>query len=112
MAKAGPRGDIRVRLDVDGRRVRVKIVTPVGLSMAAIGELAVDDSASPRTLDWVKFRGPDGSEFPEILGIHELKGGSLRVCNGGPNNPRPTEFADGDGPLAAVVVFERPGPGN
>ena len=110
VAKAGPKGDIRVRLDVEGRRVKVKIGLPGGLSLAATGELSVDESASPRSLDWGKCRAPDGSELPEVLGIYEFRDGVLRVCNGGPNNDRPTDFADGDGPLASVVLFEKASP--
>ncbi|WP_435015465.1 TIGR03067 domain-containing protein [Tundrisphaera sp. TA3] len=109
VANAGPNGEFRVRLDVEGRRVKVKIALPGGLSLAASGELSVDESASPRSLDWVRFSAPDGSELPEIQGIYEFKDGSLRVCNGGPNNGRPTTFTDGDGPLASVVLFERAG---
>jgi uncharacterized protein (TIGR03067 family) len=110
-AKAGAEQKIRVSLDVEGRRARVKIVTPQGLTLVASGELKIDEAASPRSLDWVKFSGPDGTQFPEIQAIYEFRGESLRVCNGGPNNGRPTAFADGDGALSGVVVFERPAPG-
>ncbi len=111
VARAGAERKVHVTLDVDGRRARVKIVTPQGLTLVASGEVKIDETASPRSLDWIKFSGADGTQFPEIQAIYEFRGESLRVCNGGPNNGRPTEFADGDGPLSGVVVFERPAPG-
>ena len=51
VARAGAKGEINVRLDVEGQRVKVKIGLPGGLSFAANGELSVDVKASPRSLD-------------------------------------------------------------
>ena len=109
VARAGSDRSFDVTIEIRGSRVEVRIGSAGGLALTARGELKLDESATPRTLDWVKFRSPDGGEFPEILAIYEFRGDSLRVCNGGPNDARPTEFTPGDGPLADVVVFERPG---
>jgi hypothetical protein len=49
----------------------------------------------------------DDQEFPEILAIYELSGDELRICNGGPNNDRPTEFKAGDGCLADCLTFKK-----
>jgi uncharacterized protein (TIGR03067 family) len=108
VAKAGAERKLDVTLDVVGTRIKVKIDTPLGLTLRARGELILDETKSPRALDWVKLTGPDGTKLPEVLAIHEFRSDSIQICNGGPNNARPTAFAAGDGPLADVLSFQRP----
>jgi uncharacterized protein (TIGR03067 family) len=107
ITRAGARREVSVTLDIVGRDVTLQVAAPNGVSFAVRGEIRVDESASPRALDWVRFSTPDHEELPEIPAIYELRDGSFRVCNGGPNNPRPSEFKPGDGVLADVYVFER-----
>ncbi|MBX6315430.1 MAG: TIGR03067 domain-containing protein [Isosphaeraceae bacterium] len=106
-ASAGPKKDIPVVLTIEGASVTVQVTTPQGLKVRAAGEIRLDETTRPRALDWVHFTALDGQDMPEILGIYELDGDTLRVCNGGPNNNRPTEFKPGDGALADVLVFKR-----
>ena len=106
-AKAGAKRNLAVVLEIEGREAQVQITTPQGLKFQVRGEITVNESASPRALDWVHFNGLDDQEMPEILAIYRLDGDQFQVCNGGPNNARPTEFKPGDGALADVVVFER-----
>ena len=106
-ATAGPKGAFPVVLEVRGREVRVEIRPPVGPPIRARGELQVDDAASPKALDWLRFTALDGQALPEILAIYELDGDTFRICNGGPHNPRPEAFEPGDGVLADVVTFRR-----
>jgi uncharacterized protein (TIGR03067 family) len=106
-AQAGPQRNYQVRLEIQGATARVKIVTPQGVTVRAQGEVRVDESASPHALDWVHFQGVNDQRLPDIAAIYELAGDTFRVCNGGPDNERPTEFKPGDGLLAAVVTFQR-----
>ena len=69
--------------------------------------MKLDETTSPRRLDWIKFTGADQQEFPPVLGIYTVEGDRFTVCNGGLNGSRPSEFKPGDGILAEVVVFER-----
>src|SRR4051794_10754031 len=71
--KAGARRELKVTLDVEGRTVRVRIATPQGLTIRAQGELRIDETTAPRTLDWVNFliAGQEES-FPEIPAIYTL----------------------------------------
>jgi uncharacterized protein (TIGR03067 family) len=111
-AKAGARRELKVTLDVEGRTVRVRIVTPQGLTIRAQGELRIDETTAPRALDWVNFLIAGQEEnFPDIPAIYTLRGETLTICNGGPNGIRPVEFKAGDGVLADVLTFERPTPG-
>lgn len=110
-AKAGPDRDVPVTLEIRDDRVTVRLtISAVGLEIRAEGTLKLDESVTPHRLDWVGFTAPNGESFPELLAIFELDGDTLRVCNGGPNATRPTDFEPGDGPLADVVVFHRERP--
>jgi len=106
-ARAGAKHEVRVVLAVQGRRVDASIATPQGIRFQVHGEVQVDETTSPRRLDWVKFTGADQQEFPEIPAIYKLDRDTFIVCNGGLNGSRPTEFKSGDGLLAEVVVFKR-----
>jgi uncharacterized protein (TIGR03067 family) len=106
-ARAGAKHEVRVVLAVQGRRVDVSIATPQGIRFQVHGEVKVDETTSPRRLDWVKFTGADQQEFPEIPAIYKLDRDTFIVCNGGLEGPRPTDFKSGDGLLAEVVVFKR-----
>jgi uncharacterized protein (TIGR03067 family) len=106
-AKAGPRRNIAVELDVAGCRAQVRIKTPQGKTIQVQGEIKLDESVQPHALDWVKFNGYDDHELPEIAAIYEIRGDLFKVCNGGPNNNRPTEFKPGEGLLADLLEFER-----
>ena len=106
-AQAGPRHGIRVVLEFHGRQVDAEITTPKGLHVRAQGEVKIDETTSPRSLDWVKFTGPDQQEFPTILGIYKLEQDAFTVCNGGLHGDRPTEFKPGEGVFAEVVTFHR-----
>jgi uncharacterized protein (TIGR03067 family) len=106
-AKAGARRELKVGLEIEGRAVRVRIVTPQGLTIRARGELRLDETSEPRALDWVNFRVADQEAFPDVPAIYSLRGETLTICNGGPNGQRPGAFEPGDGVLADVVTFAR-----
>src|SRR4051812_19573805 len=71
---AGPRGEIPVAMTIEGRCVKVRVITPKGLKIRVQGELRIDETARPKAIDWVKFTGMDGQDFPEVLAIYELDG--------------------------------------
>ncbi|MDB5350811.1 MAG: hypothetical protein JWN86_2058 [Planctomycetota bacterium] len=105
--KAGPKRDIPVTMAIKGHQVIVDVASPLGLAIHAEGRLKIDESTSPKTIDWVEFSIVDGHEMPEVLGLYELKGDTFKTVNGGPNNGRPSEFKKGDGALADILVFSR-----
>ena len=106
--RGGPKRDVSVSLEFKGETATLTLGTAAGLKIKAKGRLVLDESTSPKTLDWVGFKGLDGQEVPEILGIYDLDGESLKLCNGGFSGGRPAEFKPGEGPLAEVVVMGRP----
>jgi uncharacterized protein (TIGR03067 family) len=106
-AQAGSRREIRVEMNINGREVKVAISTPQGLNIQAEGELKLDESTSPRSLDWVRFSGPDQQRYPAMPAVYKLEGETFTVCNGGFLGPRPKDFKPGEGALSDVVVFHR-----
>jgi uncharacterized protein (TIGR03067 family) len=106
-AQAGAKRLVNVLLEVQGREVNVLITLPRGIKMHVQGQIRIDETASPRVLDWVKFNGPDDNELPDILGIYKLENDTLTVVNGGLHGGRPSEFKPGEGLLGDVVTFRR-----
>jgi uncharacterized protein (TIGR03067 family) len=106
-ARAGARKEIRVILTVRGRQVDVAITMPQGIRIQAQGVVKLDETTSPRQVDWIDFTSADQQEFPLIPGIYKLDGDTLTVCNGGMNGARPKEFKPGDGVLSEVAIFQR-----
>ena len=109
-ARAGARREVRVVLIIQSRRVDATIITPQGVRFQVQGEVRLDETTSPRSLDWVNFSGADQQEFPQIPAIYKLDRDTFTLCNGGMIRTRPKEFKPGDGALADVVVFERERP--
>jgi uncharacterized protein (TIGR03067 family) len=107
VAQAGAKRLVQVVLDVQGRDVEASITLPRGMKIRVHGELRIDETVSPRVLDWVKFNGPDDNELPEILGIYKLENDTLTVVNGGLHGGRPREFKPGEGLLGDLVTFRR-----
>ncbi len=106
-AEAGTRHEIHVMIDIKGRGVCAAIKTPQGLDFQVQGELKLDETTSPRSLDWKKLVGPDQQPLPEIAAVYKIDGDTFTVCNGGFLGARPKEFKPGEGALADVVVFRR-----
>jgi uncharacterized protein (TIGR03067 family) len=110
-ASVGKRRDFSVSLEVKGNEVSATITPKRGPKLKANGELQLDEGASPRSLDWVKFSTPDGIELPKLLSIYRLEGDRLVVRSGGFNDARPKAFeAGGEGVWTEVLVFTRPAP--
>ena len=106
--KAGARRDIQVAMEIKGHDVSVAIKTPQGLDFEVQGELKLDETTTPRSLDWKKFSGPDQQPLPEIAAVYKIDGDIFTVRNGGFLGRRPKEFKPGDGALNDLVVFRRP----
>jgi uncharacterized protein (TIGR03067 family) len=106
-AEAGTRHEIHVLIEIKGRGVCAAIKTPQGLDFHVQGELKLDETTSPRSLDWKKLIGPDQQPLPEIAAVYKIDGDTFTVCNGGFLGARPKEFKPGESVLADVVVFHR-----
>jgi len=95
----GPNKDRPIVVSFKDAKVEAKVTTENGNEIEVKGEYVLNDSASPKTVDFVKFKRSNGDEMPDNLGIYKLDGDSLIICTGGPGNARPTEFkGGGEGP--------------
>jgi uncharacterized protein (TIGR03067 family) len=106
--KVGLRKATVVALEIKGKAVAATIVTPQGGRIRADGELKLDETTTPKALDWVKFTTIDGEEVPEMRAIYRLEEGRLYIRSGGFNDDRPAGFDPGEGVWANVLVFQRP----
>jgi uncharacterized protein (TIGR03067 family) len=107
-ASVGKRREFAVTIEVKGNDVSATITPKRGPKVKANGELQLDEKASPRSLDWVKFSTPDGIEVPRLLSIYRLEGDRLIVRSGGFNDVRPKVFeAGGEGIWTDVMVFTK-----
>jgi uncharacterized protein (TIGR03067 family) len=106
-AQVGARREIAAVMEVRGACAKICLTTPIGVRIRVEGRIAIDEAASPKALDWLEFTGVEGMDLPDLLAIYALDGDEFRICNGGPDNPRPTEFRAGEGCLADVITFRR-----
>jgi uncharacterized protein (TIGR03067 family) len=102
-SKVGPNKDIPVTLTFKGSSFEVKVTRPGG-DTTLKGELKLDDKAEPKTYDFVNFKGPEGQEIANNLGIYKLDGDTWTTCSGGTGNDRPNKFEAGqDGPPSVAT---------
>lgn len=112
-ALIGPEKNIPVLATIEGDKITVKITPPEASQTYEMkGELKLDDKASPPSVDWVRFQTPNGDEAEINRGIYKFSASGDRwvVCNGGPGNPRPTEFKKGENGPPNLIEFERARP--
>lgn len=92
----GPNKDRPVTFAIKDRTIAVKFTTADGETLNLKGELVLNESATPRTIDFVKFKhGSD--EIEDARGLYKIEEDTLTVCVGAPGEARPAEFKAGDG---------------
>jgi uncharacterized protein (TIGR03067 family) len=92
----GPNKDRPVTFSIKGKAVAVKFTTGDGETLNLAGEIKVDESASPRTIDFVGFKH-DGEAMDDSRGLYKVEGDTFTLCVAGPGEPRPAEFKAGSG---------------
>jgi hypothetical protein len=68
----------------------------------------IDESTTPRSLDWRNIELADGQPLPTLRGVYLLESNSLTIRNGSFAGTRPKNFEPGDSVVASRVTFRRP----
>ncbi len=107
-AKVGPQKQVELTMTVTGAKVKAE-VTLQGEDVVLEGELKLDEKASPKNVDWVKFKTRQGEDAPDNKGIYKFSddGATWTVCNGGPGNDRPSEFKPGEEGPPNLIEFKK-----
>lgn len=82
-------------------------VTFDGEERTLTGDIKVDDTKTPKQIDYLNFTGPGGEALGDNLGIYKIEGDEMTSCSGGPGNDRPSEFKAGEGGPPNLTVFKR-----
>ena len=104
---AGADKNLKITILFTGAKIEATFAPQDGEERTAKGEVVVNDAATPKTIDFVNFVGPNGNEIEPNLAIYTLEADQLTVCAGGPGKERPTEFKDGDGGMHSLLIFNR-----
>jgi len=77
---------------------------PVRQATTFTGKLTVNSSTSPAQIDVTPPEGP--GQAKQRLGVYQFDGPKLKVCLGGPGQPRPAGFEQA-GPGSILMTLER-----
>ena len=69
----------------------------------ASGTIKLDPSQKPKHIDST----PEKMPGKPLLGIYEIEGNRIKVCNAGPGKDRPTEFESKEGSEHRLVILKR-----
>ena len=107
--KFGPDGGFEMDILFKEKSVTFSGKGPDGQAFEIKGEIKLDEEAKPhKTIDYVNFKGPDGNDFPDNLGIYAFDGDDkVKLCSGGPGQDRPTEFKTGEGPGTTITMTRK-----
>jgi uncharacterized protein (TIGR03067 family) len=89
-------------LTIEGNNVKMTLTTPDGKTQKFESKFVLDESASPKQFDDAKE-----SVLGKTLAIYELDGDTLKMCSGGPGQPRPKQFAGSSNGLPRLVTYTR-----
>lgn len=107
-AKVGPNQDVPITVVIKGKTVKATFTNSEGEQRSLDGKLKLDETTTPRHIDWVEFTMPDGSAIEDNQAIYRFDGDDqVEICNGGPGNERPTEFKQVDGGPPNLIILKR-----
>lgn len=105
-AMVGPQADIPIEIEIKGKAATLRL-SRNGDNIELKGELALNEKASPKTIDWMNWKSPMGDNIPVNLGIYKIDGDTMTTCSGGPGNDRPSEFKQGEAGPPNLVTYKR-----
>jgi uncharacterized protein (TIGR03067 family) len=106
-AKVGPDMDVPITIEFKDRTLEIVVTTGDGQDLMIKGEYKIDETAKPKSIDFLKFTSQDGASVDDNKGIYELTSDTLKICTGGPGNSRPTEFFPAEEGGRGTITFKR-----
>jgi len=106
-AKVGPNQDIPLIIEFKEKAIEVQVMTGDGQDITLKGEFKINDTAKPKSIDLLNLTAGDGNSLGDNKGIYEISGDTLKICTGGPNNDRPTEFFPAEDGGRGTLTFSR-----
>lgn len=106
-AKVGPNADVPITIEFTDKQINVTIDAGDGNETVISGEFKIDESKSPKAIDLTGFQSGDGEKMEDNLGIYEINGDEMKICTGGPGQPRPSEFIPMEDNGRGTVVLKR-----
>jgi len=88
-------------LVIEGDKMKTTLATPDGKVHKFEYGFALNESANPKQLD-----STDNSPLGKMLSIYQIEGDTLKICTGGPGDPRPTQFVGSSDPLGFLQMAE------
>lgn len=108
-AKVGANQDVEITVEFQDRLILVTVPDGNGGEIQLEGEYILDDKASPKKIDLIRFTSPDGQPIDDNLGIYEINeaGDELKLCTGGPGQDRPDAFVPAGNDGRGTVVLRK-----
>ena len=103
----GPEKNVPLKVEIEKTSLTLRFTNRQGDEITMKGEFKLDEKASPRTIDFIHFKRPNGETAEPNLGIYKFDGETWVVCNGGPGNARPKEFKNSEDGPPRVLEFRR-----
>jgi uncharacterized protein (TIGR03067 family) len=89
-------------LVIEGNKMKMTLATPDGKTHKFDSEFVLEESTNPKQFDDAKE-----SVLGKTLAIYELDGDTLKMCSGGPGQPRPKQFVGSSTGLPRLVTYTR-----
>ncbi len=96
-----------VTLVIKEDRGTLQVEFPGGELVTYKGKVVLNGSTEPKQLDFVDYRGPDGEEMPDNLGIYRFEEDRFILCNRTRDYTRPERFTLGNNGYPLLQVYTR-----
>jgi uncharacterized protein (TIGR03067 family) len=93
----GPQKALKALIEIKGKRIVISSTNAAGQERSIKGEIRINESKSPKEMDFLNRRNPQGREIPDGKGIYQVDDDTLKVCVSRPGEARPTEFKEAEG---------------
>jgi uncharacterized protein (TIGR03067 family) len=95
----GPQKSVTTLVEIKGSRIVISSTNGTGQARSITGEIRINESKSPKEMDFLKRRNTQGREIPDGKGIYQVDDDTLKLCVTRPGDIRPREFKEAEGQI-------------